>query len=105
MTIREEKPSRNEDEYFVKLDAELIKARRAKLDEERKKQERSAHYMKCPKCGADLVEREMNHVKVDQCTECEGIWLDKGEIELLVHTEEASGVSRVIRDLLGVRFR
>ena len=28
----EQKPSRNEDEYFRKLDAELIKAQRAKLD-------------------------------------------------------------------------
>jgi len=27
-----QKPSRNEDEYFRKLDAELIKAQRAKLD-------------------------------------------------------------------------
>lgn len=105
MTIRDEKPSRNEDEYFVKMDAELLKARRAKLDAERLKRERSIHLMKCPKCGADLVEREMQHVKVDQCTECEGIWLDKGEMEMLIHTEESSGVGRVIRDLLNVRFR
>lgn len=105
MTIRDDKPSRNEDEYFVKMDAELLKARRAKLDAERLKQERSAHFMKCPKCGGDLVERDLKHVKVDQCTECEGVWLDKGEIEMLMHTEEGSSVSRVIRDLLGVRFR
>ncbi len=30
--LSEQKPSRNEDEYFHKLDAELIKAHRAKLD-------------------------------------------------------------------------
>jgi len=100
----EEKPSRNEDEYFVKLDAELLKARREKLDAERRAQERAAHLMKCPKCGADLVERDMNNVKVDQCTECEGVWLDKGEMEMVLHTEE-SGFSRVVRDLLGARFR
>ncbi|MGI8842494.1 MAG: zf-TFIIB domain-containing protein, partial [Gemmatimonadaceae bacterium] len=40
----------------------------------------------------------------DQCTECSGIWLDKGEMEMLLHSEE-SGISRVVRDLLGVRFR
>jgi hypothetical protein len=104
MTIREDKPSRNEDEYFVKLDAELLKARRAKLDAERLAQERAIHLMKCPKCGGDLAEREMQHIKVDQCTECGGVWLDKGEIEMLMHSEESS-VGRVIRDLLGVRFR
>lgn len=104
MTIRDDKPSRNEDEYFVKMDAELLKARRAKLDAERLQQERSASFMKCPKCGGALAERDMHSIKVDQCAECGGIWLDKGEMEMLVHSEE-SGVGRVIRDLLGVRFR
>jgi uncharacterized protein len=104
MTIRDDKPSRNEDEYFVKMDAELLKARRAKLDEERLKQERSVHFMKCPKCGADLAERDLQNIKIDQCTECGGVWLDKGEMEMLTHTEESS-VGRVIRDLLGIRFR
>ena len=50
----DEKPSRNEDEYFAKLDAQLIKAQRERLDHERRKSERAAHFMKCPKDGADL---------------------------------------------------
>lgn len=79
----EEKPSRNEDEYFVRLDADLMKERRAKLDAEREKQERIAHYNKCPKCGCDLEEREHHGVKIDQCRECSGIWLDKGELEII----------------------
>jgi hypothetical protein len=79
----EEKPSRNEDEYFARLDADLMKERRATLDEERRKQERSAHYNKCPKCGCDLEARDHNGVKIDQCSECSGIWLDKGELELI----------------------
>ena len=102
--MKEEKPSRNEDEYFVKMDAELLKAQRAKLDADRLKQERAIHLMKCPKCGANLAEREMHGIKIDQCTECSGVWLDKGEMEMLLHSEE-SGISRVVRDLLGVRFR
>ena len=32
---RHDQPSRNEDEYFVKQDAELLKEMRAKLDAER----------------------------------------------------------------------
>jgi hypothetical protein len=31
----EEKPCTNEDEYFARLDAELMKERRARLDDER----------------------------------------------------------------------
>lgn len=79
----EEKPSRNEDEYFARLDAELMKERRTKLDVERLQQARSSHLNKCPKCGCDLREREHNHIKVDECEECGGIWLDKGELEMI----------------------
>jgi hypothetical protein len=86
------------------MDAELLKARRAKLDAERLQQERDVHRMKCPKCGGDLAERDMREIKVDQCGDCGGIWLDKGELEMLVQSDEG-GVGRVIRDLLGVRFR
>lgn len=85
----EEKPSRNEDEYFVKLDAELIRQMRSRLDRDRAARERSSHYMKCPRCGADLQEREYNHVKVDRCPECHGAWFDAGELDFLEHTSPA----------------
>jgi len=93
-----EKPSRNEDEYFAKQDAELIKELRAKLDAERTQQERSAHYMKCPKDGADLQEREVESVKVDVCPECQGIWLDHGELDLLKQLSQRSS-NRVMQSL------
>jgi hypothetical protein len=97
----DEKPSRNEDEYAVRLDAELLRERRAALDAEREKRERNMHYMKCPKCGCDLREREYHHVKVDVCSECSGMWLDKGEIELVTHTER-NWFSRVVGDIIGI---
>jgi ribosomal protein L37AE/L43A len=79
----DEKPSRNEHEYFAKRDAELIRERRDRLDEERRIQERSSHYNKCPRCGDDLSEHDHNGVKIDQCDSCGGIWLDKGELEIV----------------------
>jgi hypothetical protein len=79
----EEKPSRNEEEYFARLDAELMKERRSRLDAERVKSERSTHFNKCPRCGCDLTPREHHHVKVDECRECGGVWLDKGELEMI----------------------
>jgi hypothetical protein len=97
----DEKPSRNEDEYFVKMDAELLKQRRANLDAERAQQERASHYNKCPKCGADLTERELHHVKVDICPECGGMWLDAGELDL-VRDSRRSGISRFVDDLFGI---
>ena len=99
----EEKPSRNEDEYFAKQDAELLKARRAKLDEERRKAERSVHHMKCPKCGGQLLEREFQQMRIDVCQECKGTWLDPGEFELLAHVNRGA-INRFISDVLeGIR--
>lgn len=97
----EEKPSKNETEYFARLDAELMKQRRAALDTERTKTERSAHFNKCPKCGCDLTEREHHHVKVDECLECGGVWLDKGELNMI--EEFDSRGSGFIGSLLGFK--
>lgn len=87
----EDHPSRNEDEYFAKQDADLIKQMRAQLDKDREAQERKAHYMKCPKCGADLAEKELGNVKVDVCAECGGMWLDAGEMDLLRKVQQSGG--------------
>jgi uncharacterized protein len=96
----DEKPSRNEDEYFAKLDAELIKAQRARLDQERGKSARAAHYMKCPKCGADLQEREFHHVKVDVCPECNGMWFDAGEVDMIKYVDR-NAIGRFVGSLFG----
>lgn len=89
----DEKPSRNEDEYFARQNLEQIREMRAKLDADRKKSERSAHLNKCPRCGADLEEQHAEHVKIDQCPECGGVWLDKGEMDQLQRVNRARGVS------------
>jgi uncharacterized protein len=100
------KPSRNEDEYFAKRDAELMKAHRAKLDAERQQQARSAHFMKCPKCGADLAEETHGPVKVDVCKECGGLWLDNGELEIITSADSEGAVGGFVRDLFkGLRFK
>ncbi len=92
-------PSKNEDEYFLLQDAELIKAHRAKLDAEREAANRKQHLMKCPKCGADLKEQTLNNVHVDVCPECKGLWLDAGELELIGKVKD-SAMGTFLRDLL-----
>ncbi len=99
-----EKPSRNEDEYFARHDAELIKELRAKLDAERRAQERSAHFMKCPKCGADLQEKEHESIKVDVCPECHGLWMDQGEVDILRRVSQRPA-SRIMNDIVDLFHR
>jgi Zn-finger nucleic acid-binding protein len=41
----------------------------------------------CPKCHGDMRQYERSGVHVDQCTECRGVFLDRGELEGLVDAE------------------
>lgn len=98
----DEKPSRNEDEYFAKQDAERIREMRARLDAARTKAERASHLGYCPKCGAKLQEKEFHHVKVDICPDCGGMWLDKGEWDMMKYVERNS-ISRFVGSMFGLK--
>ena len=43
--------------------------------------------MICPKCQGLMRSYERNGVTVDQCTECRGLFLDRGELEHLIDAE------------------
>lgn len=43
----------------------------------------------CPKCGGEMRGYERNGVTVDQCGECRGIFLDRGELERLIDAESS----------------
>jgi len=40
--------------------------------------------MDCPVCKSAMITLELNDVEIDFCCGCDGIWLDSGEIELLI---------------------
>lgn len=88
------KPSDKEEEYFARLELD----RKKKVEEEKLKQlaveekERlkTLHYMRCPKCGMELQEIEYKGVRIDKCLNCEGIFLDAGELEILSKLEKTS---------------
>jgi hypothetical protein len=87
MSPIDEKPSRNEDEYFLRYDAELLKARRAELDAARASRPPESAALRCPIDGGTLATREFHHVKIDVCEQCGGVWLDKGELEQLTEVD------------------
>ena len=78
------KPSQNEDEYFARRDAEWVKSRRAELDKQEAAAAKAAGTPKCPRCHGPLTEREFQSVKVDACEKCKGVWLDAGELEMVM---------------------
>ena len=45
--------------------------------------------MNCPVCKEPIVVLELDEVEIDHCISCGGIWLDAGELELLLEEAEA----------------
>ena len=98
---------RREDEWFRQNEKQILEAARVarqKREHERTTQEKAAelqrlkalHYMRCPKCGHELLEESLEGVKVDRCSFCEGIYFDAGELDqvLMKKEEERKGFFR-----------
>ncbi len=92
------KPSEKEEEYFARLEFEKKKKieeeKHKQLAEQEKKRLRDLHHMRCPKCGMELIEIDYKNIKVDKCSECDGIWLDAGELEAVSKLEK-SGLDKL----------
>jgi uncharacterized protein len=43
----------------------------------------------CPKCQGSMRTYERSGIAVDQCADCRGIFLDRGELEHLVDAEQS----------------
>jgi len=44
--------------------------------------------MDCPVCKSAMITLELAEVEIDHCPDCGGIWLDAGELELLLGRPE-----------------
>jgi hypothetical protein len=95
-----DKPSKNEEEYFARRDAELLRQQRDAAHEAAAAAERRSHHMKCPQCGYDLIRGEWDGVQVDQCTHCHGLWFDAAEAKTLLAHPEPHLIARVFRAVL-----
>lgn len=87
------KPTEREEEYFARMEFERLKKieeeKHKKLAQEQKKQLRDLHYMRCPKCGMELVEIDYRGITIDRCSECDGVWLDAGELNSVSKLEKS----------------
>jgi uncharacterized protein len=102
-----EDDKRREDDWFRQNEKQLLEAARlgrARREKERAEKEsatelkklRDLHYMKCPKCGHDMKEEDLQTIRIDRCTHCEGVFFDAGELDLLFakKSEERRGFFR-----------
>jgi len=55
----------------------------------------------CPKCGGAMRTFERSGITIDQCTECRGVFLDRGELERLIDAESAAYTDREVAEPRG----
>ena len=81
------KPTEQEDEYFARIEREMkekiAEQQKKHASKEEREKLKELHFMKCPKCGMDLIEIDFNGMKIDECTDCRGMWLDAGEFDAM----------------------
>jgi hypothetical protein len=97
MTI--EKPSKSEDEYFARQDAELLQKERDALESQAAEATRKSHIGKCPRCGYDLHSETYHEIPVERCGHCGGIFLDNSALEQLAAHRDPGILGRVFADL------
>jgi hypothetical protein len=86
------KTSEREEKYFKQQELEMKKKFEEEREAYRATQEKEninkLHFMRCPKCYTDLKEENYEEkVNIDRCQQCGGVWLDAGELEMLVERE------------------
>ena len=79
---------KKEDEYFARLEFERLKKQLeeqdARMEEEERENLKDLHWMRCPKCGHEMVEIDFKGIILDKCSHCLGIYFDNGELEDLL---------------------
>jgi hypothetical protein len=83
------KPSSTEEEYFAREEIEKKRKMALQQAEEMAAKQREdlkkLHHMKCPKCGMDLQTLTKGRVEIDTCFNCQGVWLDAGELDQIIN--------------------
>lgn len=76
-----------ENEYFRRRERELIERMRAKLAFEHA----ASAGIDCPRCDGRLMEANYEHIKIDVCDKCHGVWLDAGELAQIIEKDKQGG--------------
>ena len=70
----------NEDIYFAAKEHELIEGMKAEFQKVEAAR-REGQILNCPKCSGKLESYKFMDFVLDRCASCEGIWLNKDELE------------------------
>jgi hypothetical protein len=92
-----EKPSTTEQDYFKQKDLDLLAEMREK---NAKARQAATQVRKSPITGEPMVQKTFHGVTVDVCPTSGGVWLDAGELEVLMKVNQPA-VGGFLKNLLG----
>ncbi|MFO7155746.1 MAG: zf-TFIIB domain-containing protein [Pseudomonadota bacterium] len=99
------KPSRAEEEYFARENAEKLRKlaheKAMAMEEERKAELKRLHWMRCPKCGMELQTIRFRGIEIDRCFNCGVTVFDEGELEK-IGVSESERPESVMRSILNI---
>ena len=90
-----DKEKASEDLYIAEVEE------RKRLERVRQAAVAAAVREACPRDGAHLKTRALAGITVMSCPTCDGVWLDKGELERMLTLVSEPAVTRWIRSVLG----
>lgn len=97
-----EKGRAEENVFFAKRDRELIEKLKQQKEAEQEQTLKELAIARCPRDGERLTQRELHGVTIDDCPACQGVWLDKGELEALSERQGTEGVGSFLSQLTRV---
>ena len=56
--------------------------------------------MICPTCKSDMIVVEHNKIELDYCINCQGVWFDSGELELLLESMSLESPDTFLNNIL-----
>ena len=86
----------NEDSYFAAKEHELIENLRIEFHKVQAAR-RDAAMATCPKCSGRFQKYPLLGFMLDRCENCEGIWLNKGELDGILR-QQARGPLAIFLD-------
>jgi Zn-finger nucleic acid-binding protein len=76
-----------ETDFFLKKERELVE----KLQGHMAVANAVKTGIKCPKCEGTWTEADFQHIRLDVCDKCHGVWFDPGELAQVLEKDRDGG--------------
>ena len=53
--------------------------------------------MQCPVCNVPLTMSERQGIEIDYCSQCRGVWLDRGELDKIIERSAGAEAPRHVQ--------